>query len=286
MKKYLLVFIVSTCYMVANAQVSIGATTPHQSAILDLNVNSLSQKKGFLQPRLNLTGNNDIVTISNPVNGLMIYNFTTANSGLNLINGKSTHYWDGTRWQHFTNRKEVISLKQPIEFVSSSKILQLISNSELPLVNANEIIPVTWGIDDIFIENEADIEFNESSNDVTIKTASYYDFSGMVNFRAVTATQSQSTHVILVLQKSDDNGANWEDILASSVSMEQNASSKVYTITLPNFIHYLNQNDKVRMVFKKPNYITANNYTGNSGIAVTNVGVDVTKSLRIVRIVQ
>ena len=164
--------------------------------------------------------------------------------------------------------------------------MQIISNSELPLVNANEIIPVTWEIDDIFIENEADIEFNESSNDVTIKTASYYDFSGMVNFRAVTTSQSQSTHVILVLQKSDDNGANWEDMLASSVSMEQNASSKVYTITLPNFIHYLNQNDKVRMVFKKPNYTTANNYTGNSGIAVTNVGVDVTKSLRIVRIVQ
>ncbi|ANF52701.1 hypothetical protein A0O34_20250 [Chryseobacterium glaciei] len=65
-----------------NAQVGIGTSTPNPSSILDINVNSLptNAKKGLLLPQVALTSVNDLTTIPNPANGLLVYN--TVNAGL------------------------------------------------------------------------------------------------------------------------------------------------------------------------------------------------------------
>ena len=54
----------------AQENVGIGTTTPDNSAILDLDVSSLANKKGLLVPRVSTTERNNI---SNPANGLIVY---------------------------------------------------------------------------------------------------------------------------------------------------------------------------------------------------------------------
>lgn len=59
----------------ANAQVGIGTTSPDASAVLDVDVSSLSgEKKGFLPPRISKTERDDI---TDPATGLTIYNTDT-----------------------------------------------------------------------------------------------------------------------------------------------------------------------------------------------------------------
>jgi hypothetical protein len=71
------------------AQTGIGTTTPNASAKLDV----FATNKGFLPPRVTLTGATDVSTISNPATGLLIYN-TGNNNG--LVAGY--YYWNGAVW--------------------------------------------------------------------------------------------------------------------------------------------------------------------------------------------
>jgi hypothetical protein len=88
MKKILLflfgVFISSHVF----AQTGIGTTTPNASAKLDV----YSTNKGFLPPRVTLTANSDVTTISNPAEGLLVYNM----GSVGLIAGY--YYWNGANW--------------------------------------------------------------------------------------------------------------------------------------------------------------------------------------------
>ncbi len=63
-----------------SAQVGIGTTSPHSSAILELNVDNLAsnKKKGFLAPKVALTSSMDQLTIPSPTKGLLVYNLGTA----------------------------------------------------------------------------------------------------------------------------------------------------------------------------------------------------------------
>lgn len=71
--------------------VGIGTTAPNASAILDLN----SKNKGFLAPRVLLSGATDIVTIPNPSKGLLVYNDPSLGTGL-TYNGYV--FFDGKQW--------------------------------------------------------------------------------------------------------------------------------------------------------------------------------------------
>lgn len=69
------------------AQVGIGTATPEASAKLEIN----SSNKGFLPPRVSLTGTNDNTTIQNPVTGLLVFN-TLAN-GIAPNNVRPGYYY-------------------------------------------------------------------------------------------------------------------------------------------------------------------------------------------------
>ncbi|MHA8078652.1 hypothetical protein [Aquirufa antheringensis] len=86
MKKIVFFFLISVSVF---AQTGIGTTTPHASAKLDVS----STNKGFLPPRVTLTGISDNSTIASPATGLLVYN-TGDNVGL----AAGYYFWNGNAW--------------------------------------------------------------------------------------------------------------------------------------------------------------------------------------------
>lgn len=78
------------------AQVGIGTTTPHGSALLD--VDDTTGSKGLLIPRVALTATNVSAPITPaPATSLLVYNTATNGSGPTAVS-PGYYYWDGTRW--------------------------------------------------------------------------------------------------------------------------------------------------------------------------------------------
>ncbi len=89
MKIYLFSIILFLVNFFSFAQTGIGTSTPDASAKLEVSASN----KGFLPPRVTLTGASDNSTIANPATGLLIYN-TGNNSGLTA----GYYYWSGSAW--------------------------------------------------------------------------------------------------------------------------------------------------------------------------------------------
>ena len=86
---FILIFILSA--IKSMAQTGIGTTSPDASAKLEV----ASSNKGFLPPRVALTATNSASPVSNPANGLMVFNTVTAGtSPFQVVPGY--YYWDGT----------------------------------------------------------------------------------------------------------------------------------------------------------------------------------------------
>lgn len=149
MRKQISIFIVF--FFIINkifAQVGIGTTAPNASAILDIN----STNKGFLLPRLNLTGKNDNTTVSSPANGLMVFNLAAAGTGTNAVSANSLYFRQNSLWQKFTNTAEVDDLTFSGQFVYKSINQQTFNQTQLSNVNSSETadIPVVWAAEDVF----------------------------------------------------------------------------------------------------------------------------------------
>jgi hypothetical protein len=86
--KKILVLICLITSVGLNAQTGIGTITPNNSAKLDV----YSDNKGFLPPRVALTGITDISTISSPATGLLVY--CKGDAGL----ASGYYYWNGNAW--------------------------------------------------------------------------------------------------------------------------------------------------------------------------------------------
>ena len=91
MKKIVLIIVFT--WVQLNAQTGIGTTTPNASAKLEV----YATNKGFLPPRIALTGTLDAVTIASPATGLVIYNTVTAGTSPNNVL-PGYYYWDGAKW--------------------------------------------------------------------------------------------------------------------------------------------------------------------------------------------
>jgi hypothetical protein len=73
--------------------VGIGTSTPDASAKLDLTATN----KGFLPPRVTLTGTADVSTIASPATGLLVYNTATAGTAPAAVQ-PGYYYYNGSRW--------------------------------------------------------------------------------------------------------------------------------------------------------------------------------------------
>lgn len=94
MKRSLLsLFLLSNVPFVFSQNVGIGTTSPHQSAILDLQ----STNRGFLLPRTDTTNVN---SLGIPATGLLIYQ----------TNDSAFYYFDGIYWRTFAGENGVIGI--------------------------------------------------------------------------------------------------------------------------------------------------------------------------------
>ena len=94
-----------------------GTTTPDASAKLEV----ASTNKGFLPPRVALTATNAASPITNPANGLMVFNTVTAGTNpFQVVPGY--YYWDATaqRW---------VSLSTTVGNVQNQAIFRSTSNT-------------------------------------------------------------------------------------------------------------------------------------------------------------
>ncbi len=84
----------------SHAQVGIGTSNVNSSARLQVDATN----KGFLPPRVALTGTADVSTISTPATGLLVYNTATAGTSPSNVT-PGFYYYDGAKWQRIINQQ-------------------------------------------------------------------------------------------------------------------------------------------------------------------------------------
>jgi hypothetical protein len=99
MKTKFLLFAIFFIPSIFVAQIGIGTTNVDASAKLQID----SENKGFLQPRVTLTGTTDTSTIASPATGLMVYNTATTGNGSTAVT-PGIYYYTGTTWQRVADQ--------------------------------------------------------------------------------------------------------------------------------------------------------------------------------------
>ncbi|MDN3593911.1 hypothetical protein [Zunongwangia endophytica] len=97
----------------AIAQVGIGTSKPHPSAILDIH----SETAGVLLPQVSLQDLRDQNTINKPAEGLLIYNKHKDNQK-HLNN--SFYIWDGEKWDKIQSQRDADEINKRIDSLKSS----------------------------------------------------------------------------------------------------------------------------------------------------------------------
>lgn len=228
--------------------VGVGTRTPYSSA-LDLDVSNLpnGQKKGFLLPKVALTGKKDTHTISNPKKAMMVYNMQDAGSGEEKVYKNLVYVWTGQEWVPFSNLPEIRKLKRPIHFVLASKRRIPVNISSFN--NRSQGMTLRWEFLEVYLKNEKDVRVPAEPlfEEIEILTEAYYEFTGSFNFKS---NASNATSVVVLLQKKSNYGS-WSTIASSSLPFEKGVQTWSQTIVFPVFTHKYQKGDKIRVVLRK-----------------------------------
>lgn len=228
--------------------VGVGTRTPYSSA-LDLDVSNLpnGQKKGFLLPKVALTGKKDTHTISNPKKAMMVYNMQDAGSGEEKVYKNLVYVWTGQEWVPFSNLPEIRKLKRPIHFVLASKRKIPINISSFN--NRSQGMTLWWEANEVYLKNVKDVKVPAGVpfEEIEILTEAYYEFTGSFNFKS---NANGATSVITLLQKKTGHGG-WATIASSSLPFDRGTQTWSQTLVFPVVTHKLKKGDKIRIVLKK-----------------------------------
>ena len=107
-KAVLLVFLLLSMSILVHAQTGIGTTSPDASARLEV----AASDKGFLPPRIALTGINVASPVTNPSNGLLIFNTASAGTGTNRVT-PGYYFWNNSAaiWQRLASDVNIGDVK-------------------------------------------------------------------------------------------------------------------------------------------------------------------------------
>lgn len=246
--------------------IGIGTSSPHPSALLDLNVASLpaNGKKGVLFPRVALQNRTDVSTIANPAVGLLVYN--TANSATDtLIMANTYYYWTGTTWVDLATSQTFETELYPQVFIVGNT-----GNQELDKTafNSGQNAVVTFnpgatGAMNVDVGNRVSL----SNNNFRILSNGRYEITGYIGYNpwvpttcTTQATENTCTAALdLIIQVSTDNGTTWTNISKSSSLWGVGTGDRNRSVIIAPFIVTLNQNNLIRAVIAKGS--TANHGT-------------------------
>jgi hypothetical protein len=119
-------------FSISLAQTGIGTATPNASAKLEV----YATNKGFLPPRIALTGTTDNSTIASPAAGLLIYNTATAGAAPNNVL-QGFYYWNGSAWVQIAGGLVIDASK------TSSFSLAAADNNKLFFISSASAVTVT-----------------------------------------------------------------------------------------------------------------------------------------------
>ena len=137
----LMIFLTSNSLI---AQVGINTSSPANGAMLDIS----SSSKGFLMPRVELTGTNDTTTITpSATTGVMVYNTVTAG----VIPYQVTpgfYYWSGVQWRRLYNQGYTLLYNQPSELTANSSYTDIpgldTGDFNIPFSGTYQIVVTTY----------------------------------------------------------------------------------------------------------------------------------------------
>lgn len=256
----------------------IGNRTPHASSLLDLDVSALpaNNKKGFLPPRLNLLMNTDVTTIPSPAVGLWVYNLTNAGTGTSAVKSNQTYIWNGTIWDYFSSRDEILELKVPVNFVLSST-----NNTSTPNLSTTAV-PIPWANGDVLIANGDIIETTFPSSTLKIKKTGIYEFTGNISYNPEISNQRNATTIVVALQVSAGGTGAWTTFASTQNTFGHAEVNIIQSIPFPINLSTFTANDLVRLVVVKP---SGTNHGSNAAIK-TRLANYISKSFRITYIEQ
>lgn len=269
-----------------DAQLGIGTTQPHPSAILHIQ----SSNKGLLLPRLNLSNRMDNTTIPNPANGLLVYNRTAAGSPPNAVLANSFYFRQLNVWQKFSSISEISPLKNSRQFVLASTTPQLFTATQINNLNTNTLyeVPISWAPGEIVVDNPDDIEFQSDNQTLRIKNTGIYRVLSNYSFnagRAVTTYNSNYTSITFSVMVSKNNGSTWSAVTGAVLPFDNGTSNFIQTIILPRTILRFDANDLVRITVSKPLSSAPNIGEGGTNTGITpKLSGDNTKLWRISRV--
>ncbi len=270
--------------------VGMGTDTPDQSALLDIDVNSLptNNKKGLLMPRVALSNITDIVTVPNPAVGLLVYN-TTASATDSAITANTYYFWNGVRWMDLATSETIRSRIFPQMFITGNTGSQLLdktafNNGTPQIVNFSS---TATGAMNVNVGNRVSL----ANNNFRILSTGYYEIAGYVGYNPWVPTtcnkiSTEATCVAgldFILQRSTNNGSTWVQIAKSSTMWGVGTGDRNRSVIVAPFTILLNQNDLVRAVVAKGT--TANHgTTGNNLNIESGTGLQYSRLLRLQKI--
>ncbi|NML70818.1 hypothetical protein HHL23_13580 [Chryseobacterium sp. RP-3-3] len=261
MKKSLIAILaINLCYA---QNVGINTSTPDPSAILELNADPpegslITGKKGFLPPRVGLSGINDITTIPNPANGVLVFNTVTQGVDPNQVFANNFYYWNGTNWEGLAYTSLVEEAVKPRVFYIESNGNQTFTSADMNIATG---IPsdnlVTFTIPMINVKNI--ITFNSANSTFTANVTGLYEFSSFVNYNPMATTTGVPSNsyqkrafLNLKIQKSINNGTTWTNEIGSRTAWGEDGAGELKTAILLGTPLRLNQGDQIRMVISNP----------------------------------
>lgn len=273
--KFLLFFFVILFTNIVYAQVGVGTNAPHASAALDMDVSNLASKKGFLLPRVNLTHNKDITTITNPAAGLIVFNLQDS-----MLNGNATtavfkdmfYFWNGVQWIDIATLDVVKRELFPQVFFIVGK-----QNQSTSTVSAAPIV-VNWQTDTtgssvIHLNSGNNITLN-SDNTFTVNKTGQYEVSGSITMNP-NVDLSSSANLEFTIQYSTD-GTNWTDIGKNTAVWGQQTGGNSQTIIISPMVVNVAKDAKIRCTV----YSTVGTHGSGSKIYI-GTGMTYSRSLRI-----
>ncbi|WP_314058444.1 hypothetical protein [Empedobacter brevis] len=211
MKKYTFITLLLFGFNLLMAQFGIGTSTPNTSSVLDIDVSTITPKRGFLLPRLQLLNNRDKVTVENPATGLLVYNLLDSGIGTNKVFANMYYFWNGTKWASLSDIEEVKRelLPQVFFIAESANGITTPQNTNTTTGNNINIAPIVlkFSSSSIMLNTGNNIDL-VNDNSFKINNAGLYEISGFINYNPSIPINS-NTNLELKLEVSTDNGSTW-----------------------------------------------------------------------------